>query len=112
MSSCGKVASLILDDDKLKEQNKSLLDHVTELIYEHYEVQVPHGDVEACHRLKKGGVLIRFWNRKIGSAYQDLVSAIKSGGKFGKEKKAARIAKTPFTRQPPNFFLCFHKKAC
>ena len=103
-----KIDSLILEDDELKKQNKSLLEHISELILEHYEVSIPPEDVSACHRLKKGGVLLRFWNRKNGSAYQQIVSAIKCGGKFGKEKKAARVARTPFTKQPPNFFLCFH----
>ena len=103
-----KVESLLLDDDNLEEKKMSVLDHVSDLIQEHYEVTIPASDVAACHRLKKGGVLIRFWNRKNGSAYQKLVSAIKCGGKFGKERKEGRVSRTSFNKKPPNMFCCFH----
>lgn len=103
-------------DEELSGKAEGLLQHVTGLIDKKYGVVVPRGDVQACHRLTNGSVLLRIWNRCPGSAWSELISSIKTGGrdkdlkffanfqltkprsnlmyqmrKFHKEKKIAKI---------------------
>ena len=66
----------------------SYTDHILGLVKEHYEVEVPADDVVAIHPTKKEGFcILKIWNRKAGSAYQKLCTAIKTGGKFGRERR-------------------------
>ena len=68
--------SVIKSDEELGDQ--TLLDHVLGLVKAKYQVEVPQSDIQACHRLPHGAVLLRIWNRKYGSAWSRLVSSIKS----------------------------------
>ena len=70
---------LIKTDDKLREDEESLSHHVLGLIQKKYAVTVPEEDVQALHRLPNGSVIVRFWNRRPGSAWCKIVDGIKSG---------------------------------
>ena len=70
------VRSVIKSDEELGD--KSLTNHVIDLIHEKYNVHIPECDIQACHRLPHGAVILRIWNRKAGSPWSKLVSAIKS----------------------------------
>ena len=70
------VKSVLRSDEELGDM--SLLDHVLDLIQDKYHVAVPQGDVQACHRLPHGAVILRIWNRRPGSAWSKLSQAIKS----------------------------------
>lgn len=70
------VKSVLRSDEELGDM--SLLDHVLDLIQDKYHVTVPQGDVQACHRLPHGAVILRIWNRRPGSAWSKLCQAIKS----------------------------------
>ena len=43
-----------------------------------YKVDIPENEISTCYALKKGGIVLGFWNFGRGSAFQKLVSAIKS----------------------------------
>ena len=73
----GKV-SLLKSDDKLKSEKLTMQAHVCTLVKDKYEVLLPEEDIQACHRLPNGSVVLRIWNRKEGSAWESLVSKIKS----------------------------------
>lgn len=70
------VKSVLRSDEELGD--RSLLDHVLDLVKDKYQVTVPHSDVQACHRLPHGAVILRIWNRRPGSAWAKLSQAIKS----------------------------------
>ena len=74
----GKPAAESVIKSDLELGECSLTNHVLNLIQQKYEVIVPEVDVSACHRLPHGAVILRIWNRKPGSAWSKLVSAIKS----------------------------------
>ena len=74
----GKVC-LIKTEKQLKDENVSLEHHIIELVKDKYEVDLPVDDIEACHRLPNGSVVLRLWNKRAGSAYADMVKAIKLG---------------------------------
>ena len=70
------VKSVIKSDEELGDQ--SLTSHVIDLLDQKYKVRIPESDIQACHRLPHNAVILRVWNRKAGSAWSKLVSAIKS----------------------------------
>lgn len=81
---------LLKSDEQLNKENLSLTDHIISVIREKYSVVLPPQDIQACHRLptqvKKGqtanvAVVLRIWNRKIGSAWSQICEKIKSGVK-------------------------------
>ena len=77
------VVSLIKSDKQLEEDKELLSDHILGLVKEKYAVDVPHGDVQALHRLPNGNIILRLWNRKPDSAWSKLVSGIRSGKNKG-----------------------------
>ena len=74
----GDKVCLIKNDDQLT-GGETLLGHVTSLVQSKLGVDLPEGDVSSCQRLLNGSVVLRVWNRKLGSAYEKMVEAIKSG---------------------------------
>ena len=70
------VKSVLRSDEELGDT--PLLDHVLDLVKDKYKVSVPQADVQACHRLPHGAVILRIWNRRPGSAWSKLSQAIKS----------------------------------
>lgn len=85
---------LIKSPQCLSEENTPVLDHVLGLVKQKYGVDLPAGDVQACHHLpswqkgKRGPpefktVVLRVWNRVPGSAWCSLVDSIMKGGNRG-----------------------------
>ena len=85
------IKSLIKSDAQLASENKSLTNHILELIYIKYGVRVPVQDIQALHRLPNSTLVLRIWRRTEDSAWFQLVNAIKTGGD-----------------QHQNFYLNFH----
>lgn len=73
----GKV-SLLKTDDQLKSEGITMQAHIISLIKDKYGINLPESDIQACHRLPRGSVVLRIWNRKQGSVWEDLVRKIKS----------------------------------
>lgn len=55
-------------------------DHILKLIRETYGVNIPKNDIQACHPLGENSAIIKIWNRRPGSAFHKLVTAVKCGG--------------------------------
>ena len=68
----------IKTDDQLQQENKSLVEHVKDLVKKKYNQDITEHDIKACYRLKKGGILMKFWEKGNGSQFQTLSSNIKS----------------------------------
>ena len=68
----------IKTDNQLKEEKKSLVTHVKELVKEKYNQDITEESIQTCFRLKKGGILVKFWKKGKGSEFQALSSKIKS----------------------------------
>ena len=73
------LTSLFMSDTELQANNITFTGHVVDLIRQKYGVVVPEQDIQACHRLPNGSIVLRIWNRKPGSAWSALLTAIKSG---------------------------------
>ena len=80
--SCSKAdtssPSLIKSDEELG--SCPLIDHVTDIINKKYKVKVPKEDVQACHRLPSGSIIIKIWRRTNASPWQSLINSIRTGG--------------------------------
>ena len=68
----------IKSDEQLKEENKSLAKHVIDLVKLKYKQDITEESIQSCFRLKKGGILVKFWKKGAGSQFQTLSSKIKS----------------------------------
>ena len=68
----------IKPDEQLQQENKSLVEHVKDLVQKKYKQDITEDDIKACFRLKKGGILVKFWKTGKGSQFQTLSSNIKS----------------------------------
>ena len=55
-----------------------MIDHVTDIINKKYKVKVPREDVQACHRLPSGSIIIKIWRRTNGSPWQNLINSIRT----------------------------------
>ena len=71
--------TLIKTDTQLSEESLSLTNHMISLVKTKLAVDLPPEDIQACHRLSNGSVLLCIWNRKIGSAWSQMVDRIKMG---------------------------------
>ena len=78
-----KLTSVILSDQELKSRNLSLVDHVLQLVHQKYGVRIPKDEVQACHRLPNGSIILRLWKRTEDAAWSPLIKSIKEGGKGG-----------------------------
>ena len=63
--------------DDYKDENE-VVEAAIDLAKKKYKVDIPESEISSCYALKKGGMVIGLWNFGRGSAYQKLVSAIKS----------------------------------
>ena len=70
--------TLIKTEDQLKREGLTMQAHIISLVKDKYGICLPESDIIACHRLPKGTVLVKIWNRKEGSAWENLVNKIKS----------------------------------
>ena len=53
---------------------------MTDIINKKYKVKVPREDVQACHRLPSGSIIIKIWRRTNVSPWQNLINSIRTGG--------------------------------
>ena len=70
-------------------------DHILKLIKETYGVNIPACDIQACHPLSEHSANLRIWNRRPGSAFHKLVTAVKCGG----IPKPKSLGKSPETKE-------------
>ena len=73
-----KENSAIRSEKELEEQGMSVARHVTDLIDMKLGVKVAKEDIKSCHHTKTG-LIVRLWDFKPGSVYDQVVNAIKSG---------------------------------
>merc|ERR1712208_128081 len=69
---------LIKTEAQLQQENKSLAEHVVELVKLKYSQVITKEDIGSCFRLKKGGILVKFTKKGKGSQFHTLSSNIKS----------------------------------
>ena len=69
---------LIRSEEQLKQENISLSKHVIDLVKLKYNQDITEEDIASCFRLKKGGILVKFWKKGKGSQFHNLSSKIKS----------------------------------
>ena len=72
----GELPSCIGTKDTIKPVD--LVQHVIVLTKQKYVMNITKDDIETCFFLPKGGILVSFWNKSPGSAFQRLVSQIKT----------------------------------
>ena len=97
-------------DDELKSEDSSVQTHVLDLLEKAYDVHIQPSDIQAYHRLNKGGrFILRVWNRANGSAWHTLCNAILTG----KNKQAGIYANFQLTnrRNAMSYHLRQLKKA-
>lgn len=70
-------------DDKTGEQ---IIQHVKDLARDKYKVEISEAEISTCYALKTGGIVLGLWNQGRGSAFQRIVSQIKSNKDVDKEK--------------------------
>ena len=68
----------IKTDNQLKQENKTLASHVKDLVKLKYKLDITEENIQTCFRLKKGGILVKFWKKGKGSEFHTLSSKIKS----------------------------------
>ena len=68
----------IKSDKQLQQENKSLAQHVKDLVKKKYNQDITEDDIQSCFRLKKGGILVKFWKKGKDSQFSTLSSNIKS----------------------------------
>lgn len=103
------LETVIKSDTTLEAERSNITEHAIALVNEYYGVEVLEEDLQACHRLKgTGSILLRFSNRRNGSAYSKLVTEIKKGGKAGRQRSAAATPELRREIKLPNLFICFH----
>ena len=64
----GGRKSVILSEKYLSDRKMLLIDHIIDLIGQKYNVLLPKEDIQACHRLPNGSVILRIWRRTEDSA--------------------------------------------
>ena len=71
--------SLIKTDSQLEEDEETLVQHVIDLAVKKYGVRITEDDIQACHRLPGGGIVLRLIRRGPGSSWTNIVGKIKEG---------------------------------
>ena len=72
--------SLIKGEDVIENgtEKKTLVDHVSDLVFLKYNFRIPDTEFSSCYRLHNGGIIFSLWNLTPGSAFSFLCSKIKS----------------------------------
>ena len=60
--------SLLKTDEQLREDGESLTEHILELARKKYDVHINDNEIQACHRLPNGRVILRLWKTSLGSS--------------------------------------------
>ena len=74
-----KGSNKILSEEQLIAKGSNAMEHAICLIEEKMEVKIPTSDVQDCHFLPGGSIILRCWNVSPKSAFKILVDRIKSG---------------------------------
>ena len=77
----GNKDCLIKSDDQLEAGGETLIDHVRDLAWRKYSVDVLEGDILSCKRLQSGAIMLSLWNW-YGSSFHQLANSIKSSKNF------------------------------
>ena len=64
--------------EQIKHERSSLPSHVVTLAHDKYGVTLTEDDIANCHHTSKGDIIVSFWKNRKPSAFQNLVTAIKS----------------------------------
>ncbi len=92
------LKSILKEPEEIGEEQYT--QQICDTIEKYYGVHIdPALDIEACHPTSKGCGIIRFNNRRMGSAYAKLCSAILKGPKPSKTRKEEEIAGQPGERK-------------
>ena len=78
ITSSDKEPSPIKNKEGIAAEGIKLEKHVVNLIKDKYNVEIKEDDIKSCYHLQKGGVVVSFWKKSQGSAFQKLATAIKS----------------------------------
>ena len=68
---------MVKSAEEFKDEKNNIIDHVIDLAHKKYKVTVPKEEISSCYHLKKGGIVLSFWNLGRGSAFQKIVTNIK-----------------------------------
>ena len=68
--------SYVKTKDEIKKE--ALPNHIVTLIKTKYEFDISEDDIATCYHTSTGSIVVSFWRKGKGSAYQDLVTAIKT----------------------------------
>lgn len=71
--------SLIKTDGQLVEDEETLVQHVIDIAERKYGVKMGVDDIQACHRLPNGAIVLRLIRRGPGSAWAGIAEKIKEG---------------------------------
>ena len=74
-----KENNVILSEDKLKGEGKSLPKYVVELLFRKLGVRAKEEEIVSCHHTNSGMLIFRLADFKPGSTFQQVVNAIKNG---------------------------------
>ena len=77
--SCTKGSNYIQTEEMLTAKNMDTTTYALALVEEKYSVKIDSGDVQDCHFLPGGNLILRIWNTAPKSGYRLLVDHIKSG---------------------------------
>ena len=79
MISSLKTNNVIVSEEQFKKGSKTLVEYVTELIFQKLGVRVKPDEIISCHFTSSGLIIFRMGDFKPGSSYDSIVTAIKSG---------------------------------
>ena len=68
---------LVGNNDNYKDEEE-VIKAAIDLARKKYKVEIPENEISNCYALKKGGIVLGLWQFGRGSAFQRLVTAIKS----------------------------------
>lgn len=82
------LKTILKTPEECEKSGITFTEHVLDHVEQHYGVRIPLQDIVAVHPNRNpGSAIIRIWNRKQGSAYQSLCTAIKKGGKTSEKQR-------------------------
>lgn len=89
-----KEKNVILSEDKLKGEGKSLPKYVVELLFRKLGIRAKE-EIVSCHHTKSGMLIFRLGDFKPGSTFQQVVTSIKNGAGKDVDDLFVNFALTP-----------------
>ena len=68
---------MVKSAEQVKDEDGDIIDHVIDLANKKYKVKLPKEEISNCYHLKNGGIVLSLWKLGGGSAFQQIVTAIK-----------------------------------